>query len=337
MCYEYLLPIFERISLSKSFPYIDLLPELQAVSNANPQLSPHEVARKFILEESARRGGVEVIVATDKNGKFLGAGTANCPYFIEFPPSINSLLDDPSANLVLHHNHPPQQNQFFSAPEDMGGLSQHRGIGWMLMHTEQAYSAMRITDRMFQTDLSGSAPKNGLVSAYKFGQLIAGFEMHDKLAVRSSSDVLETAPAELCLRALQEVGAIHYHSNIQTGLPHDHERFLIQQIRQQSSIDGSPIWATAQEPITAAAPGGVATAGSPNKLSVTPPVTIEFNRFVDFISGQHPFATDARISGRPQSAELPETGGKGSGLASGGPTRGSFLEPRLRGPKAQPA
>ena len=317
-------------------PFIDLMPELQALAGQNSHLSPQEVARKFLLEESARRGGVEIIVATDRNGKFLGAGTQNSSYSISFPPSISHLLNDPNANLIVHHNHPPVEQQFFSDREDMGSLAKHSGIEWLLLHTENGYSAMRATDRMFQPDATGTSPKNRLISAYEKARGVAGREAFYRPEV--TGDNVADVAAELGLRALREAGAIDYHSNIQTGLSHDHERSIIEQTRIQSSTPGNPVWRTAEE-VVGTSPSIRVTARVNEPINPTdpPPVTLEFNRFVDFLSRRDLVASPSRRSDRSGHTELPDTGGESSGLASPSPSRRSVLETRLKPSRPLPA
>lgn len=319
--------------MPEAFPFIDLMSELQSFADKNKSLSSHEIAREFVLAESARRGGVEVIVATDKDGKFLGAGTQNSPYLINFPPSIKGLLNDPKANMILHHNHPPDEKQYFSDKEDMGVLARHSGIGWMLLHTEQIYAAMRATNRMFQPGENGMTPGDWLTASYQSGWGIARCTMYDKIGV--TEEVLENGGPELALRALQRAGAIEYHSNIQTGLSHEHEESIIRQIRQESAdipgrTGGNIVWTAPEKPDVSATSGRIASTGGTDGLSTAPPVTLEFNRFVDFISRQNAVALDAGTPGGSQPSQLSSAGGENSGLASGGSVRRPVLETGLR-------
>lgn len=56
--------------------YTDLMPQLLAMAEQNKALPPHEVARKFVVEDGIARGGVEDMVVLDKNAQFIGADQA---------------------------------------------------------------------------------------------------------------------------------------------------------------------------------------------------------------------------------------------------------------------
>ena len=69
---------------------------------------------------------------TDAQGNFIGAGTQDLPAAVDFPPALKERLQNPAERLVVHHNHPPCEEPFFS-DTDMRGLVGNRGIGWLLM------------------------------------------------------------------------------------------------------------------------------------------------------------------------------------------------------------
>lgn len=94
--------------------FVDLMPELCAAADKRQDLSPHELARQFVVAEGQAREGVESIIVTDSQGKFIGAGTQNLPAGVHFPTALQERLRDPKANLVLHHNHPPSEEPFLS-------------------------------------------------------------------------------------------------------------------------------------------------------------------------------------------------------------------------------
>jgi hypothetical protein len=227
--------------------FIDLSQDLQSAALKWPQLSPHVLAAAFAVTEGIARGGFEIIVAQDRQGKFVGAGTANVEDGTPFPPSLEAQLKDRSSRLVVHHNHPPGQEPFFS-DRDMGALADNPGIEWLLMHNANAYSAIRASDHLFVPDKRGITPVQGLVSALKASQLNAQLPLARGYP---DLDVLfrQTISTELSLQALQQVGAITHYTSFKTGLGPDVEQDLVDRIKRGAwnlpdRAGGSAIWGT---------------------------------------------------------------------------------------------
>lgn len=307
------------------------MPELQAVGSKSGGLLPHELARKFVIEEGNARGGVEVLVVLDSQNKFIGAGTSMQPDFVNFPEAVKVQEQDPKARLTVHHNHPKGEEDFFS-DQDMQGIAQRRGIGWMLMHNEAGFSAMRVSDQMFKPDAAGNLPVDGLTTAYRKGKLSLLHNMHTSdITAGLDEDARLKAASELTLQALQQAGAIQHYSSHKTGLRHEHEQGFIQQLRREAAASpeyfgGASIWSGAASPASATAPGGKPRSGRYPALSHTSTLETQYDRFLDILSRQDPQNHDPANAGRPQPPEIPAAGRGGSGLASNRPTGRPLLE-----------
>lgn len=311
--------------------FINLMPELRAAADKHKDLSPHELARKFVIDEGKARGGVEIIVAVDKRGRFIGAGTAMKPDFIDFPLTVKALEQDPKAGMAVHHNHPAGQEDFFS-DLDMQGIASRRGIDWMLMHNETGFSAFRISDQMFKPDAEGKLPVDGLTTAYKFGKLsmLKNLFFSEHAAGMDEDAKLKVA-AELTLQALQQTGAIQHYTSYKTGLSHEHEQGFIRQLRAEAATSperagGAAIWAGTASPAAPAASGRKPGSGRYPALSHTSTLETQYDRFLDIVSRQDAASLDPATAGRPQPAQIPQAGGGGSGLASNRPAGRSLLE-----------
>lgn len=313
--------------------YVDLMPELQAAARQHKELSPDALARQFVIEEGKARGGVEIIVALDKQGKFLGAGTSMRDSFVDFPAAVKDREQDPKAGMIVHHNHPAGQEDFFS-DQDMQGIARRRGMDWMLMHNEAGYSAFRISDLMFKPDAAGNLPVDGLTSAYKYGRLSMAKNLHfSEHAAHLDEDARLKAAAELTLQALHQTGAIQHYTSHKTGLSHEHEQGFIQQLRAEIAksperFGGTAIWAGTENAAVHATPGRKPGSGRYPALSHTSTFETQYDRFLDIVSRQDAHSLDPATAGRPQPAELPPAGGGGSRLASNRPAGGSLLEKR---------
>lgn len=312
--------------------FINLMPEMQAKTVLGKDLSPHTSARQFVVEEGKTRGGVEVIVATDQQGRILGAGTSMQPNFVDFPALVLSLGQDPKAGMFVHHSHPADQEDFFS-DQDMQGIARRRGIGWMLMHNEEGYSAFRISDKMFKPDADGKLPVDGLTTAYKFGKLamLANLYFSDSTAGMDEDAKLKTA-AELTLQALQQSGAIQHYTSYKTGLSHEQEQGFIRQLRieaaaaSQQQAGGAAVWSGTESAAAPAAPGRKPGSGRYPALSHTSTLETQYDRFVDIISRQDPHSLDPATAGRPQPPQVPQTSERDPGLASNRPSGRPILE-----------
>lgn len=311
--------------------YIDLMPGLRAAVGKQNDLSPHELARRFVIEEGKARGGVEVIVGIDKQGRFIGAGTSMQTNFVDFPAVVLSLAQDPKAGMIVHHSHPSGQEDFFS-DQDMQGIARRRGIDWMLMHNEKGYSAFRISDHMFKPDAAGKLPVDGLTTAYRKGKLSLLHNMHtNEKTAGMDEDARLKAASELTLQALHQAGAIQHYSSHKTGLRHEHEQGFIQQLRSEAAASpdyfgGAAIWSGTASPTPAAAPGRKPGSGRYPALSHTSTLETQYDRFLDILSRQDAHSLDPATAGRPQPPEISPTGGGGAGLASNRPAGRPLLE-----------
>jgi hypothetical protein len=312
---------------------IDLLPELLASLDETRKISPHKIARQYVLEQSLARGGVEIMVAIGKNGELIAASTQAEAASVGFPPALKNQLQIPAACLVIHHNHPPAEEPFFSVT-DMRGLVQNRGIGWLLMHNDTSYTAMRVRDRVFAPDASGAIPATSLPAAYEAGRQVA---QHAIYLMGLDSEMTERLAPELALQALHQAGAIQHYSSFRTELGHELEQTIIRRLRGELSADprrygGPSVWAGAQGPPVSPAPASHAGTDRSTALPHTSTLGIEFDRFVDILQGQHPAIHDPKSAGRPESAALPETGRTDPGLESPSSSGRPVLEGGL-GPK----
>lgn len=309
--------------------FVDLLPELRALAHKRQDLSPHEQARRFVIAEGQAREGVESIVVTDSQGKFIGAGTQNLPAGVNFPPVLQERLQDPKANLVLHHNHPPSEEAFLS-DTDIRSLTDHRGIGWLLMHNKASYTAVRASDKIFMPNASGMTLANHLTAAYKTSRLMAQFTLfnHD---IGADPDVMEAVAPALALQAMQQVGVIKHFTSLTTGMGYEREQEIIRQIRVDAATSPEPssgvaIWGGTQGTVIPATPGGHTRTHRGTAVPYPSTLNFEFERFMGFLSRPHPAALDPGATGRPKSAQLPEAGGNDSGLESQRPAGRSLLE-----------
>lgn len=310
----------------------DLMPQLQDFAAQHKKLPPHEAARQFVIVEGKARGGVEVMVVVDKNGAFAGAGTSHNPAFVNFPPSVSARLDDPTANLVVHHNHPPGSETALSA-YDLGGLADKRGIGWLLLHKDEGTAAVRAKDWLFQPRAEGGAAIEGLTAAFKSGTSIAQFEIF-KRNIDIGQDDGEDVAKDMALRALQKVGAVDYHSSFKREISLDAGNAIIDAIISQSRASpergGDAIWRGPESGAVPAAPGGSAGTARAHALSDPSAVEAQFNFFLDLLSRTNPAAPDAANAGRPQSADPAQTGGNNSGLARNDRAGRPVLASRLK-------
>ena len=307
------------------------MPELSAFARRNKDLAPDAVAREFCLTEGQARGGVEIIVVIDGEGKFAGAGTQNMKYFVDFPPELKARMKDPKHGFMVHHNHPPDEEPFFSNT-DINGLAQNLGIGWLFMHTETHYSAARIPDRMFYPDAAGDIPALGLPSAFRMGQQIAQHKIF-KEGLALNPDVEESVGPELALQALQQIGALQHYSSLRTGIGHDAEQDIVNTIRTQCAqsparAGGIAIWRPQSGTLPTASAGMPGTGGTAD-LPYSSTLETGFDRFLDILSRPDAAAADPAKTGRPQPPSFPEAGGDDSGLASRRPARGPLLEAGL--------
>lgn len=278
------------------------------------------------------RNNVEIIVVIDRDGKFVGAGTQNLPAAVDFPPALMEQLKQPNANFTIHHNHPPDEEPFFSNT-DMRGLANNPGIGWMLMHNAEGYAAMRAADRMFAPDAAGNMPVDGLPAAYQNAQRLAQFTIFKK-GLMQGHDVTESGGPTLALHALHQAGAIEYYSSLRTGLSHEQERSIIQHIRDESlaksgQFGGPAIWSRTESAAVPAASGRESGADRNPALSHPSPLETGFDRFVAVLSRQNTAPHAGRSTGRPPSSPFSETGGDDSDLASGPEARRPLLETGL--------
>lgn len=313
--------------------FVDLLPELRAVADTRQDLSLHDLARRFVVAEGQAREGVEsIVVVTDGRGKFVGAGTQHLPAGVNFPPVLQERLRDPRANLVLHHNHPPSEEAFLS-DTDIRSLTDHRGIGWLLMHNKASYTAVRASDKIFMPDASGVILADHLTAAYKTSRLIAQFTLF-KQDFGVDPDVMEAVAPALALQAMQQVGVIKHYTSLTTGIGYEREQEIIRQIRVDAAASPDPstgvaIWGGTQGTALPTTSGG--NSGTHRSAVIPHPSTLnfEFERFMGFLSRPHPAALDPGATGRSESSQLPEASGSDPGLASQRPAGRALLESRL--------
>jgi hypothetical protein len=308
---------------------IDLLPELLASLDEIGKVSPHKIARQYVLEQGLARGGVEIMVAIDKDGELIAASTQAEAASVGFPPALKGQLQVPAACLVIHHNHPPAEEPFFSVT-DMRGLAQNRGIGWLLMHNDTGYTAMRVRDRLFAPDASGAIPAAGLPAAYEAGRQVAQHAIY-LMGLDRPAEATERLAPELALQALHQAGAIQHYSSFRTELGHELEQTIIRRVRGELSADsrrygGPSVWAGAQGPLVSSAPADHAGADRSTTLPHTSTFGVKFDRFVDILQGRHPAIHDPKSAGRPQLAEPLETGRIDPGLESPRPSGRPLLE-----------
>jgi hypothetical protein len=249
------------------------------------------------------RGGVEVIVITDRQGRFVGAGTSNLRDSVNFPAAVIGRLDDPQAGFVMHHNHPAKEEPYFSET-DIKGIRDHRGILFMLMHLKDGYSAIRTADRMFTPDASGLVPAAGIPEAYKKALSISNFIIHQKEPGLHPRDK-EKIAAELALQAMQQAGAIEHYSSFKTGLGPQSEQEIIEIIRREAqeslARSGGGIWVAAKNS---------APEGQPDKhpgITLPNPSTLEigFDSFLDVLARQD--VTSSRLATARSIQELPKS------------------------------
>ncbi len=317
--------------------FVDLIHPLEATADKHRDLPPHELARKFTLDEGKTQGDFEVIAVIDKNNQFLGAGTSHKPDYVGIPPAAVPLLHDPKAELVVHHNHPTGQPAVFS-PLDIGAIGGHRGIKWLLMHTEDGYAAIRANDRLFQPEPNGKGlPIDGLTTAFKAGVQIAQLAIYRKnLAI--DADDLERAAPELALQALKRVGAIDYHTSLKPVVGPEYGNEIVAQIIRESIASpertgGLAIWGGQASGALSGPPGGNAGDQRSSALSDPSAIQAKFDFFLDLLSRPDAAATDPTATGRPSLTDVPDASGKDSGLASqrpgGRPVLESGLKPRF--------
>ena len=144
---------------------------------------------------------------------------------------------------------------------------------------------------------------------------------------------MERVASELTLQTLYQVGVIQHYSSFKTGISHEHEREIIQHIRDQciDNLDragGSAIWSGA---FGAAVPSTSEPIPGTDWASALPhPSTreVSFDSFVDILSGRNPSTLDTTATRRPQSSPVRGAGGESTGLASDHSSRRSILEGR---------
>lgn len=312
--------------------YVDLMPTLHAFVDAHPDLSPHDVARQFVIEQGAARGGVEIAVAVGPEGEYLGAGTMDRAGQVPTPPEISLLLKVPESGITVHHNHP---NRTPLSEVDLAALGANPGLRTLIAHTESAYSAVEMPDSLLTRLPDPQARAEALKAALTSAQDAAGFSLY---AQGIEPDNIDHTAREIGLQALADTGAIHYFSSFNTGLTNDVEQRLFAEVRSSAPADhrhpaGAAIWqraATDLDPATSLAdpgrPAMDASLPAPDRSTRY----LEFHQFVDRLSGRNRAIGDTDAPGL-DSLEAARTRQSNPGLAPDDRSTGQILESGLSG------
>lgn len=179
--------------------------------------NPHTTAQAWLAQQN-RETGREHLAALDAAGKVTHAYTENKRKAVLFSPDLLQKLDDPTAGMVVHHNHPEDT---MPSRQDLRQLPLP-GLDTLIVHASNGDMAtVRLAPEL--SDLHPQTAENRIGNAHDSAKKVVKGRLEkaidNKLLTREQAALLQN---EIINRALASAGLIEYASSRSTAPLPDH-------------------------------------------------------------------------------------------------------------------